>query len=536
VLFDRWARAVDEASRLPTPRLLFEMAALDLCAASRWCRWAICCSGSTTWRRAARGAGARRPGAAAPPRGAAPVGRRPPPRGQRSSGVAPPRRRAPRRAPAGPVRRRRPGARGGGACGGLRGEAARRWRAARAREVVSLTAGRLTLAFASKLTRTRRRRRADEIEQVRSATLGRPTKSRSPSARRPAAAALRGRRETDAARRPQEPRGRGAAAPDHPSAPGLFGAPLKEIKTLAMSIPISKACSRPRSASRARWRACATSWAQDRRGRDRRRPVRCRANGRGEVLSLTIDPSIAGDKKMIEDLAVGAVNLALERARELAQAELARATGGCRCRPGCSEAERMFASPIARLVQQLGKLPASARRPRRAWPSTSCAPRPRTPAALAAAIAEVSQKIRSAAVCCDLTESDPCAVCRDARRDAGLVCVVAQPQDVVAIERTGGYRGRTTSCTACCRPSTASGRRTCVSPSWSGGRVGSARRSSWPPTPPSRGRPPPSTWPSSCDPWGCGASRIATGVPMGGELEYADRLTLARALDGRREI
>jgi hypothetical protein len=61
---------------------------------------------------------------------------------------------------------------------------------------------------------------------------------------------------------------------------------------------------------------------------------RCTANGKGEILSLTIDPAIAGDKKMIEDLAVGAINLALERARELAEGDLARATGGLPLPPG----------------------------------------------------------------------------------------------------------------------------------------------------------------------------------------------------------
>jgi DNA-binding YbaB/EbfC family protein len=61
---------------------------------------------------------------------------------------------------------------------------------------------------------------------------------------------------------------------------------------------------------------------------------RCTANGKGEVLSLTIDPAIAGDKKMIEDLAVGAINLALERARELAEGDLARVTGGLPLPPG----------------------------------------------------------------------------------------------------------------------------------------------------------------------------------------------------------
>jgi DNA-binding YbaB/EbfC family protein len=63
--------------------------------------------------------------------------------------------------------------------------------------------------------------------------------------------------------------------------------------------------------------------------------VRCVANGRGEVVSITIDPSIlSGDASMIQDLTVGAVNVALERARELAQAELGQATGGLPLPPG----------------------------------------------------------------------------------------------------------------------------------------------------------------------------------------------------------
>jgi nucleoid-associated protein EbfC len=61
---------------------------------------------------------------------------------------------------------------------------------------------------------------------------------------------------------------------------------------------------------------------------------RCTVSCRGEVVSLTIDDSIVGDKKMVEDLAVGAINIALERARETAAAELAQVTGGLPLPPG----------------------------------------------------------------------------------------------------------------------------------------------------------------------------------------------------------
>jgi DNA-binding YbaB/EbfC family protein len=64
--------------------------------------------------------------------------------------------------------------------------------------------------------------------------------------------------------------------------------------------------------------------------------VRCTATGKGDILSLSIDPTIIGpdNKKMIEDLVVGAVNLALDRARQLAQDELARVGGGLPLPPG----------------------------------------------------------------------------------------------------------------------------------------------------------------------------------------------------------
>ena len=102
----------------------------------------------------------------------------------------------------------------------------------------------------------------------------------------------------------------------------------------------------------------------------------------------------------------------------------------------------MFASPIARLVQQLGKLPGIGEKTAARLAFHILRAAPEDAAALAAAIVEVRQKIR---FCSRLLRPDrgrPVRVCRDARRDAGLVCVVAQPQDVVAIERAGGYRGR----------------------------------------------------------------------------------------------
>ena len=101
-----------------------------------------------------------------------------------------------------------------------------------------------------------------------------------------------------------------------------------------------------------------------------------------------------------------------------------------------------MADPLQRLVQELSRLPGIGEKTaaRLAFHIL------RGPAAyaesLASAIVEVKQRLRECSVCCQLTEADPCAICSDSRRDGSLLCVVAQPQDLLAIERTGSFRGR----------------------------------------------------------------------------------------------
>ena len=202
----------------------------------------------------------------------------------------------------------------------------------------------------------------------------------------------------------------------------------------------------------------------------------------------------------------------------------------------------MFASPIARLVQQLGKLPGIGEKTAARLAFHILRASPEDAAALAAAIAEVKQKIRFCSICCDLTETDPCAVCRDARRDAGVVCVVAQPQDVVAIERTGGYRGRYHVLHGVLSPLDGIGpddlRVTELVARCAGGAGGDQgiREAILATSPSVEGEATAVYLAKLLRPLGVRATRIATGVPIGGELEYADQVTLARAIDGRREM
>ena len=199
----------------------------------------------------------------------------------------------------------------------------------------------------------------------------------------------------------------------------------------------------------------------------------------------------------------------------------------------------MFASPIARLVQQLAKLPGIGEKTAARLAFHILRAAPEDAAALAAAIIDVKQKIRFCGVCCDLTEADPCAVCADARRDAGLVCVVTQPQDVVAVERTGGYRGRYHVLHGLLSPLDGIGPedlrvselvRRCADAAAPITEVILATSSTV------EGEATAVYLAKLLRPLGVRASRIATGVPIGGELEYADQLTLVRAIDGRREM
>lgn len=195
------------------------------------------------------------------------------------------------------------------------------------------------------------------------------------------------------------------------------------------------------------------------------------------------------------------------------------------------------AGPIARLIQQLGKLPG-------VGPKTAARLAfhiLRAPAedalALASAIGDLRARIRFCSQCWDFTEADPCVLCGDARRDAKLVCVVAQPQDVVAIERTGGYRGRYHVLHGVLSPLDGIGPedlrvdelvRRCGRDEVTEVIVAT--------NPSVEGEATAVYLAKLLRPLGVRTSRIATGVPMGGELEYADRATLARAIEGRREL
>jgi recombination protein RecR len=194
------------------------------------------------------------------------------------------------------------------------------------------------------------------------------------------------------------------------------------------------------------------------------------------------------------------------------------------------------AGAIARLIQQLAKLPGIGEKTAARLAYHILRAPPEDAAALGAAITELRSRVRLCSVCCDFTESDPCAICRDERRDASLVCAVAQPQDVLAIERTGGFRGRYHVLHGVLSPLDGVGPDDLRVADLVRRAGGGLREVIVATNPSVEGETTAVYLAKLLRPLGIRTTRIATGVPMGGELEYADRLTLSRAIDGRREI
>jgi recombination protein RecR len=195
------------------------------------------------------------------------------------------------------------------------------------------------------------------------------------------------------------------------------------------------------------------------------------------------------------------------------------------------------AGPIARLVCELGKLPGVGEKTAARLAFHILRASEADAAALSSAITELRAKIRLCSLCWDFTEEDPCAICRDQRRDGSLLCVVAHPQDVLAVERTGGYRGRYHVLHGVLSPLEGIGPDD-LRVAELVKRCGSSdvREVIVATNPSVEGETTAIYLAKLIRPLGVRTSRIATGVPMGGELEYADRLTLVRAIDGRREL
>ena len=163
--------------------------------------------------------------------------------------------------------------------------------------------------------------------------------------------------------------------------------------------------------------------------------------------------------------------------------------------------------------------------------------------ALAHSIIEAKDKIRFCSVCFSLTDTDPCAICRSEKRDHGLICVVEEPRDVAAMERTRGhdrnrgYQGTYHVLQGVLSPLDGVGPENIrVRELVERIQTGSVREVIMATNPNLDGEVTATYIARLLKPLGIQVTRIARGLPTGGDLEYADEETLAKALENRREI
>lgn len=157
-------------------------------------------------------------------------------------------------------------------------------------------------------------------------------------------------------------------------------------------------------------------------------------------------------------------------------------------------------------------------------------------AKLAHALLDMKQKVRYCSVCFNLTESDPCAICSSARRNRSIICVVEEPNDLLAIERTNDYFGLYHVLHGALNPLEGIGPNELKIKELLE-RLGSEVAELILATNPNvEGEVTTQYITKLVKPLGVRVSRIARGIPMGSDLEFADDATIARALQGRVEL
>jgi recombination protein RecR len=161
-------------------------------------------------------------------------------------------------------------------------------------------------------------------------------------------------------------------------------------------------------------------------------------------------------------------------------------------------------------------------------------------AALAEAIGTLQQRVRTCSICSNITEDDPCPICRDARRERSIICVVEEPNDVLVIERTNEFRGLYHVLGGSLSPLEGVGpeelkiRELLARLHAEGGEAVQEIILAMDPN--VEGEATTLYLAKLLSPLVGRVTRIARGIPIGSDLEYADEATLARALEGRTSV
>ena len=197
----------------------------------------------------------------------------------------------------------------------------------------------------------------------------------------------------------------------------------------------------------------------------------------------------------------------------------------------------MYEGPVQDLIDELGRLPGIGPKSAQRLAFHILKVEPADAERLARAITEVKARVHFCRICWNVAEGDLCRICKDPRRDPGLVCVVEEPRDLVAIERTQEFRGRYHVLGGAISPIEGVGPDDLrVRELMLRLQDGSVTELILATDPNLEGE---ATAMYLADLLGSQVptvTRIARGLPVGGDLEYADEVTLGRAFAGRREM
>jgi recombination protein RecR len=197
----------------------------------------------------------------------------------------------------------------------------------------------------------------------------------------------------------------------------------------------------------------------------------------------------------------------------------------------------VYAGPVQDLIDELGRLPGVGPKSAQRIAFYLLKVSRDDALRLARVIGEVKDRVSFCTRCFNIAEGAECGICGDPRRDGHLICVVEEPRDIVAVEKTGEYKGRYHVLQGAISPIEGVGPEQlrvrelliriepeeveeiilCTNPNLEGEATALYLG-------------------KLLKPLGIKVTRIASGMPVGGDLEYADELTLGRALEGRREV
>lgn len=196
----------------------------------------------------------------------------------------------------------------------------------------------------------------------------------------------------------------------------------------------------------------------------------------------------------------------------------------------------VYAKPLARLIDELRKLPGIGQKTAQRLAFFLIGESDESVRSLASAIVEAKDKISYCSKCFNLTDIDPCNICGDSARDKSLICVVEEPKDIIALEKTRSYKGMYHVLHGAIAPLEGIGPGELRVKELITRLTEQVQEVILATDPNVEGEATAMYLARLIKPLDIKVTRIAHGMPVGGDLEYVDEVTLTKALEGRREM